>query len=368
MTETQPAAIFGKAEALNFDPAGGKWVAVCQRHSTVINLPTRDQARAAASKTAEFCEACRDFDQALPDEPASIAEPAATSQMQPVDSLPTPEPFSPAQIEPVTDTQLDNIDGMLKDAAAEWLADEHAKQQASDEVIPNSALPIIGTFLAAGVAHHAVAISGQYMRSVCNPDTAIMIEDSAEPDSPLLCSYCMAGVIAPPRPVVERRRRYRRGYHPSVPAAPVEPMYPVLTEALLEATARLLAAIEDHPSTPDVVVALDIMAPAMSTLRKHAPRRRVGAVTGSRSGLVQQSKTVNPSDELDKVKAYADAGDARAQDILAHVAAYQAGEDCPYCLEHHNRSTRHGYATAFMSVGRELRAMEARATAASAAA
>ena len=327
MTETATPVTYGKAETLGLDPADGKWAAVCNLHNVKASYATREQARTITKTPEAFCGVCG-------------------GQESPIVT------FSAAQTDPVTEGQFESMNAMLEQASAEWLAEEKAKQNGT------AAEPVIGTYMIGDTAHHVVAVSGMYVRTVCNPEHSVMSGGQTD-DTESLCTYCMTGVVAPSQEVVERKRR---GRPPKVAAEPVpapEPQYPNLTEALLSATAELVAAVEQNPSEPDVVKALEILNPAMDTLRKHAPRRRIGTVTGARSGLVRQSQTVNPSDELEKVRAYADAGDKRAQDILTHVAAYVAGEDCSYCLSK-GRSTRHGYATAFMSVGRELRAMEQR--------
>lgn len=46
------------AEVEGLDPAGGRWLAICDRHSTVVNNETRDLAR--RTDTVDFCEACMD--------------------------------------------------------------------------------------------------------------------------------------------------------------------------------------------------------------------------------------------------------------------------------------------------------------------
>lgn len=341
MTET--SVTFGKADELGYNPAGGKWVVVCQRHEFVLNVNSRDRAREAAKNTSEWCDECREMDQETPE-----------------DVLSDVVTFSTTQTDAVTDEQFESMDTMLQESHAQWLAEEHAKQADShvepEEVVPQ---PILGTYLIDDVAHHAISVSGMYIKSVCKPESAHMAGEQVDANDERLCTYCMAGILAPAKEETERKRRGRPPKAVAPPEPPAEPRYTGLTEALLAATAQLVAAIEDDPSVPDVVTALSIMAPAVDTLRKHAPRRRSGVVTGARSGLVKQSKTVNPSAEVKCVQTYADAGDKRAQDIIKHVDAYVAGEDCAYCLDK-GRSTRHGYATAFMSIGRELTGMETR--------
>lgn len=340
MTETMPAAQYGKATDLGFDPTGGPWVAVCRKHNTSVNVSNRDKARAAARNTAEFCEDCRDIVQ-------STDEVSYSDTQEPIEQETDPS---------VKLQQVEAFDQSLRNQAQAWLAEQNAKHVSPD---PN---PVQGTYRdpATGTAHDAVSVIGLYMHPACRPDKPIMHGEEVTRDDTAMCPYCLSGVLAP----TEEQTAKRRGRRPAEPKAQVEPtqapLYPVLTEALLEATTRLTAAMEDHPSIADAVAAVDILSPALDKMRQFAPRRRVGKVTGARSGLVKQSKTFQPSIELDEVKQFADGGDKRAQDILDHVAAYKPGEDCSYCLNH-GRQTRHGYATAFMSVGRELRAMRQRA-------
>lgn len=47
----------GTAAELGIDPEGGKWVTVCEDHSTIANSAT--QALAYAARGADFCEGCR---------------------------------------------------------------------------------------------------------------------------------------------------------------------------------------------------------------------------------------------------------------------------------------------------------------------
>lgn len=46
------------AEDEGLDPSGGKWVAVCDEHNTLVNTRTRKQAE--SSHTDDFCDECRD--------------------------------------------------------------------------------------------------------------------------------------------------------------------------------------------------------------------------------------------------------------------------------------------------------------------
>lgn len=46
----------GTADDLALDPAGGRWVVICETHATVVNTTTLADAKATA--TTEFCEAC----------------------------------------------------------------------------------------------------------------------------------------------------------------------------------------------------------------------------------------------------------------------------------------------------------------------
>ena len=149
----------------------------------------------------------------------------------------------------------------------------------------------------------------------------------------------------------------------AAPEPAPEPKYTDETAVLHDYVSDLLVALEDTPSVPDAQALVAFLEPALVKLRAMLPRRRVGTVTGARSGLVKQSATVNPSEQLERARVYAEAGDKRAQAILDHVAAYVPGEDCSYCLEHHGKTTRHGYATAFCSIGREVTAMANRAAA-----
>lgn len=46
----------GRALDLGLDPDGGKWVVICEHHSTVVNVDTK--AAALAVRSDEFCAAC----------------------------------------------------------------------------------------------------------------------------------------------------------------------------------------------------------------------------------------------------------------------------------------------------------------------
>jgi len=346
MTDTETRTAYGKAEELGYNPAGGKWIAVCKNHDFVLNCSSRERAREASKNPAEFCDDCREMNQDIPEELLEHSEPPEE-----------PVTFTATQTEPVTESQLDDMNTMLEQAHAAWLAEEQAKQVEPD--FEAEQMPILGTYLVGDTAHQAVGLSGLYVKPRCNPDKAMMSNGQVADDDERLCAYCMAGVLAPTE---EEQQKRRRGRPPKAQVAPEPaplPQYPETIAAVLQAVTALVAQVEQAQSVPDAVEGMNILTPALESFRKLAPRRRVGERTGARSGLVKQSATVNPSKEAERVKVYADAGDKRAQDILGHIQAYKPGEDCSYCADK-GRSTRHGYATAFMSVGRELRAMEQR--------
>jgi len=48
----------GTAEEMGCDPDGGKWVTLCEVHSTLVNTDSR--ATAMAVDVLDFCEACMD--------------------------------------------------------------------------------------------------------------------------------------------------------------------------------------------------------------------------------------------------------------------------------------------------------------------
>lgn len=50
----------GKAEDMDLDPAGGKWVVFCNTHGNILNVKTQKAAR--SSQTIDFCEDCMDLD------------------------------------------------------------------------------------------------------------------------------------------------------------------------------------------------------------------------------------------------------------------------------------------------------------------
>lgn len=52
----------GTAADFGLDPDGGKWVVTCTAHSTVVNVPTRRDAREIS--TEDFCERCMEDRQA----------------------------------------------------------------------------------------------------------------------------------------------------------------------------------------------------------------------------------------------------------------------------------------------------------------
>jgi hypothetical protein len=47
----------GTAQELGCDPDGGKWVAICETHCTVVNVATK--AIALTLSTDDFCEYCQ---------------------------------------------------------------------------------------------------------------------------------------------------------------------------------------------------------------------------------------------------------------------------------------------------------------------
>jgi len=48
----------GTADELSLDADGGKWVVVCDEHSTLVNVGTK--AVATSSSALDFCDECRD--------------------------------------------------------------------------------------------------------------------------------------------------------------------------------------------------------------------------------------------------------------------------------------------------------------------
>ena len=58
---------YGTAEDLGLDPDGGKWVVICEKHATVVNVPTLRAAR--STRTTDFCEACMEGLPAWDDRP-----------------------------------------------------------------------------------------------------------------------------------------------------------------------------------------------------------------------------------------------------------------------------------------------------------
>ena len=50
-------AYVAKATDEGLCDAGGKWVAICEKHSTLINTDTKKSA--SNSDTIEFCDCCR---------------------------------------------------------------------------------------------------------------------------------------------------------------------------------------------------------------------------------------------------------------------------------------------------------------------
>lgn len=339
-TETRSKGRYGRPADFGFE-SESPWAANCPLHNTNAEQPTRDGARELAKNTAEFCDDCADNQDPEEETPMDNAEPDFEFPA-PRHLDPEPEDLEPERGADLS-TLLDGLDMEPATPVAE---------------------PVLGTFFAngSGVAHNAVAIQGLYFTSVCGKST--LMGEVADPNDPAMCTYCLTGVAAPADKVVKERKvrepRAPRAEKPvAVPEPAPEPKYVDETNALDSYVTDLLVALQDTPNLPDIQRLVEILEPAALTLKAMLPRRRVGTTTGARSGLVRQSATVQPSNELEQVKFYADAGDQRAKDILEHVAAYVPDVDCSFCLEH-GRSTRHGYATAFMSVGRELRAMEHR--------
>lgn len=347
MTETATVAAsrYGKATDLGFDASDGPWVAVCNRHNAVVNVASRDRARDAAKLTAAFCEDCASMDSTpeySDDEPEAVFPPARHLD---------PEPDADEERHPYEDgSDLGALPPL-------------------DDLLPSDpepdAQPILGTYFGngSGIAHNAVSMSGAYFRAVCGP--SMMMGEPTTVGDPAMCTYCLAGVPAPEgKPVKERTVRIRRVPAEKMQPAPEpEPKYDEEIGALDEALTDLLITFDDDRNLADIHRAVEILEPGLAKLKAMLPRRRVGVRTGARSGLVKQSQSVNPSAKLEEAKAYAAAGDTKAQQIVEHAAIYQPGVDCPWCIEHHGKMTRHGYATAFCSIGRELDAMKLRSAA-----
>jgi hypothetical protein len=57
--DTGATVTVATAADLGLDSAGGRWVTVCETHSTVCNHATLALARSHASR-CEWCEECRD--------------------------------------------------------------------------------------------------------------------------------------------------------------------------------------------------------------------------------------------------------------------------------------------------------------------
>lgn len=341
-TATVPTSRFGKAEALGFDPAGGPWVALCDAHNTTFQTLTRDKARAASRDTASFCKSCQ----------------AGNLEVLEVERF---EPTTPEQLEAEADW---NEEARL---AQEFLELEN-RMTTADVDVPANEQPVLGTYRIGDMAHNALSTSGMYFKPVCNPDKAALMSEPVSMDDPNMCPYCLAGLAAPAEEPVKakRGRKPKVAREPKVEAAPVVPAEPIYPELLVDfetVTGDFTTAMTNEFSVADGARALELLMTQVEFLKAHMPRRRVGRPTGARSGLVKQSATVNPSDQMGRVQQFADAGDKRALDILEHFKAYVPDADCSYCAEK-GRMTRHGYASAFCSVGRELRAMELRATSA----
>jgi hypothetical protein len=50
-------AYVGKALEEGLDDEGGKWVAICEKHATILNVPLKKYA--VGIDTEEFCDCCR---------------------------------------------------------------------------------------------------------------------------------------------------------------------------------------------------------------------------------------------------------------------------------------------------------------------
>lgn len=50
-------AFIGKAIDEGLDDEGGKWVAICEQHSTILNVPFKKYIKGI--DTDEFCDCCR---------------------------------------------------------------------------------------------------------------------------------------------------------------------------------------------------------------------------------------------------------------------------------------------------------------------
>lgn len=342
-TETRSKGRYGRPADFGFE-SESPWAANCPLHNTNAEQPTRDGARELAKNTAEFCDDCADNQDPEGETPMDNAEPDFEFPA-PRHLDPEPEDLEPERGADLS-TLLDGLDMEPATPVAE---------------------PVLGTFFAngSGVAHNAVAIQGLYFTSVCGKST--LMGESADPNDPAMCTYCLTGVAAPADKVVKERKvrepRAPRAEKPVAVHEPApEPKYVDEANALADFVTDLLVAVQDAQSVPDAARLVEILEPALVTCKAMLPRRRVGAITGSRSGLVRQSATSNPSEQLEQMKVFADAGDKRAVTILEHVAVYTPGEDCSFCLAN-GRQTRHGYSTAFCSIGRELRAAANRAAA-----
>lgn len=63
--QTGAVYVLVEAEAQGFDPEGGPWVTLCERHSTVCNHETLALARSHLP-TGDWCEECRDETEPAP--------------------------------------------------------------------------------------------------------------------------------------------------------------------------------------------------------------------------------------------------------------------------------------------------------------
>lgn len=56
-TGRQVATVYDTSMPENvFDPVGGRWVVVCEEHSTLVNVDTLRDAIALGDQRREFCE------------------------------------------------------------------------------------------------------------------------------------------------------------------------------------------------------------------------------------------------------------------------------------------------------------------------
>lgn len=328
-TATEPTTKIGKASELGFDTDGGPWVALCLRHSSVVNVRSRDAARAAIKNTAQFCEQCMDSDQEPDEQPTPtqdnaqskaalnrLAEMSEDLDLYPeyeaeqsqrdvgpdgihgmgalppddVDVTQVIPDFDPSQTTPVTREQFQALDDSLQKAANEWWEQQHPNGNSS--VTPQQ--PIVGTFYVGdtNVAHNAVKVSGYYFTAACGP--TLLQGVATVPDNPDMCTYCLAGLPAPdeklkkvrmkrlPRVAVERVARVRK----EKPAPEPEPEPRYATEVgLVEIDVKaLLEAFGSEVSPATVADARSLAAvlePALATIKAMLPRRSRGRPSGA---------------------------------------------------------------------------------------